>query len=117
MKGDKESCECFRNFSVISFHYGKKSLCRSFLIPWSSEREVQELVNQFHVNVYHGFPQCMGAVDGTHIPIKEPTENACDYINRKGYASINVQATRDYNHRFIDVVVKWPGSVHDVRIS
>ena len=46
----------------------------------TSEREVQELVNQFHG--YHGFPQCMGAVDGTHIPIKEPTENASDYINR-----------------------------------
>ena len=30
----------------------------------ASEREVQELVSQFHV--YHGFPYCMGAVDGTH---------------------------------------------------
>ena len=37
-----------------------------------SEREVQELVNQFHV--YRGFPQCAGAVDGTYTAIKEPTE-------------------------------------------
>ena len=59
----------------------------------------------------------MGAVDGTHIPMREPTENASDFINRKGYASINVQATRNYNYRFIDVVVKWPGSVDDVRLS
>ena len=45
----------------------------------TSEREVQELVSQFHV--YHGFPQCMGAIDGTHISIKEPIENA-SRVNR-----------------------------------
>ena len=38
------------------------------------------------------------------IPIKEPTENASDYINRKGYTSISVQATCNHNYRFIDVV-------------
>ena len=48
----------------------------------------------------------MVAVDGSHILIKEPAENASDYISRKRYTSINVQVTCDYNYKFIDVVVK-----------
>lgn len=38
-----------------------------------------------------GFPQTVGAIDGTHIRIESPKENAVDYINRKGYHSIQLQ--------------------------
>ncbi|XP_075769050.1 uncharacterized protein LOC142821572 [Pelodiscus sinensis] len=39
-----------------------------------------------------GFPNCGGAIDGTHIPICAPEHQASHYVNRKGYFSILLQA-------------------------
>ena len=60
-----------------------------------------------------GVPQCIGAIDSTHIPIIAPKDNPADYYNRKGYHSMVLQALVDHQYKFMDVYTGWPGSVHD----
>ena len=61
-------------------------------------------------------PLCTSSVDGTHIRIQAPAEDHTDYVNRKNYHSIVMQALVDSRYLFRDVVVGWPGSVHDARV-
>ncbi|XP_051552172.1 putative nuclease HARBI1 [Myxocyprinus asiaticus] len=63
-----------------------------------------------------GFPNVIGCIDGTHIPIKVPSVNEGDYVNRKSFHSINVQVICDASQLITTVEAKWPGSVHDARI-
>ena len=34
--------------------------------------------------------QCVGAIDGTYVPIRRPLRNPHAFINRKGFYSLNV---------------------------
>ena len=63
-----------------------------------------------------GFPNAVGAIDGSHISIKAPHINHEDYFNRKQNYSINLQGVVDADGKFIDVSIGWPGSIHDARV-
>ncbi|CAM5083473.1 unnamed protein product [Natator depressus] len=63
-----------------------------------------------------GFPNCGGAIDGTHIPILGPDHQDSQYINRKGYFSMVLQALVDHKGCFTNINVGWLGKVHDARI-
>ena len=52
-----------------------------------------------------GFPMCVGAIDGTNVPIKAPSQNHTDYVNRKPYYCIIMPALVDSRYLFRDIVV------------
>ena len=58
----------------------------------------------------------IGCVDGTHIPIKQLSENPHEYFSYKMSYSINCQTSCDAYGQFTNVEIRWPGSVHDARI-
>ena len=55
---------------------------------------LKEIVEGFELIL--GFPQAVGAIDGTHIPIIRPQYSPADYYNRKGFYSIIMQGFVDF---------------------
>ena len=94
---------------VMSKEYRQKYI----KLPCTQE-EVESLADGLYRS--HNCPRCIGAIDGMHIPIQQPKQNATDVLNRKDFYSFNGQAACDYSYKFIDVVVRWPASVHDSRM-
>lgn len=61
-----------------------------------------------------GFPGVIGCIDGTHIAISGVNkEEMYKYMNRKQFASINVQVICDANYRLLNVNPKFCGANHD----
>ena len=78
-------------------------------------QERRDLMSSFFSS--SGLPEVIGAIDCTHVPIQSPGGNEAEiYRNRKGYFSINVQLISDQRGYIMDVVARWPGSVHDSTI-
>lgn len=74
-------------------------------------RKIEETKQEFF-NVV-GFPNVVGAIDCTHVPIVPPCENEHVFRNRKQTYSINTQVVCNASNIITNVVAKFPGSVHD----
>lgn len=65
----------------------------------------------------HGFVNCIGLVDGTLLRLEfKPQTNGEAYYTRKGCYAVNALIACDDVARVRQIVVGWPGSVHDNRV-
>lgn len=73
------------------------------------------IVKETFMNKSH-FPGIIEAVDGTHIAVLKPVVEEHNFINPKGFHSINVQGICDANMKILPINANYPGSTHDAFI-
>ena len=84
-------------------------------IYFPDNQEYRKIQEDFHDIA--GLPGVVGVIDCTHVPIRSPGgEQAEIFRNRKGFFSFNVQAIGDAHFKIRNLVVRWPGNVHDSHI-
>ena len=89
------------------FDVGKSTVCQvvnevcqvivDVLLPGITGDDLKTVLEGFKTT--WRFPQCAGAIDGTHIPIVAPKECPADYYNRKGFYSLVMQVVVDHTYR------------------
>ena len=87
-----------------------------YFVKFPSMRAERDEIKQglFHVG---GFPCAIGCIDGTHVRITAPHENEPDFVNRKGYHSINVQAICNHRGKQIRPLLNLGFSLHQGFLS
>ena len=78
------------------------------------KHKLREVIDEFD-NLW-GFPQGVGAIDGTHILMLKLQQLPSDYYNHKGFYSVLMRAVSSSNGYFLAVNIGWPGKVHDARV-
>ncbi|MBN3297115.1 HARB1 nuclease, partial [Amia calva] len=90
---------------AVDKHLQPRHLCRP------NHDKFVELCNYF--NSRWGFPQCVGAIFGSYIPVIAPEEFHHDYFNKKGRHSVIHQGVIDGHGRFWHICVGFPRSGYD----
>ena len=106
--------------SVTSVHRCVKTFCeamykqRKDVIKWPTDDEAAIIADNFEQK--YSYPQAFGAIDGSHIAITPPSDGYRDFINRKMYPSIVLQAVCDDKYIFRDIFAQLPGCCHDANV-
>lgn len=103
-----------------STHHRMMSRVTSFLLDIAPgiikfPSDLQKLATDFEQ--LSGFPDTIGCVDGSYIPIRCPAGKVRSvYANRHHYLSLTLQGICDNKKKFLDASTGCPSKMHDARI-
>jgi hypothetical protein len=80
-------------------------------LPTRNTRPHDSILNDD--DFYPYFRDCVGAIDGTHIPAFVSEDKRAPYRNHKGTISQNVLAACSFDLKFVYVLSGWEGSASD----
>ncbi|XP_053186639.1 uncharacterized protein LOC128369588 [Scomber japonicus] len=103
------ACKCLKAFCSAV-----EDILWPEVIQFPNADTLHEMANYFE-NKW-GLPQCVGTIDGSHIPILVPQEYHTEYYNRKGWYSIVLQAVVDGKGLIWILFAGLPGSLHDATV-
>ncbi|XP_042474829.1 uncharacterized protein LOC122056930 [Macadamia integrifolia] len=75
-----------------------------------------ERISGNHRSFYSYFKDCIGAIDGLHIPAWVSIAQHRTFHDRKGNISQNILAVCDFDMKFTHILSGWEGSASDSRI-
>ena len=84
---------------LFTLLYGMSVCCYQSIYTQAPRGEQLQSIVDGYASKW-GFTQCVGAVDGSHIPIVSPLDCPADYYNQKGFHSTILQAVVDHGYRF-----------------
>ena len=96
-------------------HYISNNIVKR-LVQFPSADRLQDIERKF--KDIRGISNVIGALDGTHIPIRPIGQYKECYFNRKSFYSLLTQLLFDAQLRILvlDVFTGYPGSVHDAKV-
>lgn len=94
-------------------HRFASGLCtvRGQYIRWYTTEEAIQMPD--YIGTHYKYPQAIGAIDGSHIPVNPPADEKADYICCKECPSIVLQGFVYGMYRFRDAYANASGAAHD----
>ena len=104
---DVSSCELTSWNTIEEYYY------LSFQVP-DTAAAWQRIADEFEEK--WDFPNCIGAIDGKHVVLRNPPGSGSTYFNYKGHFSIVLLAIVDADYNFVYVDVGRNGRTNDAGV-